>query len=163
MKKLILFVSMVAFAGFASAQKTDDKKPADTKAKTPAVAAAAPSIDPPAAIKAKFASSYTSAKDVKWTEDKENYVATFEQNKVKVSVVYDGAGNLVETRTETKVGDLPPKISEYVKKNMGKKTKVTKATKVTDAKGVVTFDCVVNEKTETFDAKGKYLGQNDGN
>ncbi len=160
MKKTILSSVLALAVSFTFAQKDDKKTDAKTDTKA-AAAAPAQAANVPAAIKTKFASLYPSAKDIAvWKEEKDTYVASFEQNKYKTAVVFDGAGNLAETRTEIKISELPEKAGPYVKKNFGKSAKITKAVRITDAKGVVTYECTVKDKIHTFDGKGKYLGEN---
>lgn len=112
--------------------------------------------DVPTAVKDAFKNSHKDAKEVKWKKEGANYEAEFELGKVEQSVVYDASGKLLETEVEIKVDELPSAAKEYITKNY-KDAKIKEATKITDAKGTVTYEAEVKEKDLIFDSTGKFI------
>ncbi len=112
--------------------------------------------DVPAVVKEAFKKSHNDAKEVRWEKEDANYEAEFEIGESDQSVVYDAAGHLIETETEINVKELPPAVKDYVSKNY-KDAKIKEASKITDAKGTVTYEAEIKEKDLIFDSKGKFI------
>jgi hypothetical protein len=110
----------------------------------------------PAVVKDAFKKSYKDAKEVKWEKEGANFEAEFEIGETDQSVVFDATGNLVETEVEIKVEELPSGANDYIAKNY-KDTKIKKATKITDAKGTVTYEAEIKGKDLIFDSTGKFI------
>jgi hypothetical protein len=110
----------------------------------------------PASVKTTFKKEYPSVKEAKWEKEKGNYEASFDLNKVDNSVLIDAQGNLIEKEVEIELKQLPQGVLEYVKKNYaGKEPK--EAAKITDAKGVVTYEAEMKGMDILFDSTGKFL------
>jgi hypothetical protein len=138
MKKFMLIVSIVALGTCANAQKIDKK-------------------NVPAAVKAKFAALYPNITDPKWDKENGNFEAGFDTKSTgEGSVLFDPKGNLLETEVEIELSQLPKGVLEYVKKNYPT-LKVKEASKITDAKGVVTFEAETKSKDLIFNATGKFI------
>ncbi len=112
--------------------------------------------DIPAAVKAKFATEYPSVKKVKWDNEEGKFEAHFTLNEVETSVLYDASGNKLETEIEINVSELPKGVADYLAKNYAGE-KVKEAAKITNGKGVVTFEAEVKAGDLIFDAKGKFV------
>lgn len=112
--------------------------------------------DVPAVVKDAFKKSYANAKEVKWEKEGANYEAEFEVGETDQSVVYDTSGHLIETEVEIKVDELPAEVKEYVSKNY-KDMKIKEATKITDAKGAVSYEAEIKGKDLIFDSNGKFI------
>ncbi|MBC7777238.1 MAG: PepSY-like domain-containing protein [Phycisphaerae bacterium] len=128
MKKMFLLIVLFAFSqtAFAQASKVPD------------------------AVKTAFAKAYPNADDVKWELENGHYEVEFEMtDDHEMSVLYDAAGALLETEVEIPFSDLPKAAQEALK---GKKVKET--AKITNAKGVVTYEAEVRRKDLMFDAQG---------
>ncbi len=128
MKKIMLLIALFAFAqtAFAQSQKV------------------------PEAAKMAFTKAYPKADDVKWEREKGNFEVEFEMaDDQEMSVVYDANGAVLETEVEIAFSELPKAAQEALK---GKKVKET--AKITNAKGVVTYEAEVRRKDLMFDAQG---------
>lgn len=110
----------------------------------------------PTAVKDAFAKKYPSAKVDKWEKEGAGFEAEFHVNKIENSVVMDANGNLLETEVEISPEQLPTAVKDYIAKNLpGKKAK--EASKITDAKGTVTYEAEINEVDYIFDANGSFM------
>lgn len=112
--------------------------------------------DLPAAVKESFHKNYASAKQVKWDKEKENYEASFDWNGADHSVLYNAAGQTVETEVEIKVSELPAAAKQYMETHYSGKT-IKEAAKITDAKQVVTYEAEIKGMDVLFDAQGKFI------
>lgn len=131
MKKLLLFVTLFAFAQmtFAQASKV------------------------PEAAKIAFQKAYPKADDVKWEVENGNFEVEFEMaDDQEMSLVYDSNGTLLETEVEIPFSELPKAAQDALK---GKKVKET--CKITNSKGVVTYEAEVRRKDLMFDAQGQMV------
>lgn len=111
--------------------------------------------DVPTAVKTTFSKQYPGIKGAKWEKENDNYEAEFDYNKVETSALFNAAGSLLETEIEIKTSELPKTVSEYVAKNLAGK-KIKEASKITDAKGVVTYEAEVDEAAYIFDRWGSF-------
>ncbi len=133
MKKVMLFIASIALAqtAFAQASKVPD------------------------AAKMAFAKAYPNADDVKWELEDGNFEVEFEMaDDQEMSVVYDANGTQLETEVEIAFSELPKAAQEALK---GKKVKET--AKITNAKGVVTYEAEVRRKDLMFDATGQKVSR----
>ena len=135
-KSAILLVTMFSVS-FANAQKVSDK-------------------EVPTAAKTALKKNYPNAKEIKWEKEKANYEAGFENNETEYSVLIDVSGNILETEIEIKVDALPANAKEYVSKNYAGQ-KIKEATKITDNKGVVTYEAEIKGKDLIFDSNGNFI------
>lgn len=118
----------------------------------------------PEVVKTTFSKKFPGAKVEKWEKENGNYEAEFDFNKIETSALFAAAGSLIETEVEIKASELPKTVSDYVDKNLAGK-KVKEASKITDAKGVVTYEAEVDEADYIFDEKGifqKKVVENEG-
>ena len=132
---ILMAVSLIS--GGAFAQHTQDK-------------------DIPAIVKSAFQKAHPDAKGVKWEKEGDNFEAEFEHGKVEQSVVLNAQGNILETEVEIAVAELPQKAREYVAAHY-KGQSVKEAAKITDAKGMVTYEAEIKGKDLLFDAAGTFL------
>ena len=125
------------FASLAIAQKIQDK-------------------DVPVEVKTTFEKLYPNTKKIKWEKEQDHYEASFDLNKVDHSVLFDAKGNVLETEIEIEMKDLPKGVLEYIKANYAGK-KVKEAAKITDDKGVVTYEAEIKGIDLLFDESGKFI------
>lgn len=85
-----------------------------------------------------------------------NYEAGFEVAETGYSILIDASGNIIETEIEISIDALPANAKTYVVKNYPGK-KIKEATKITDAKDIITYEVEVNDKDLIFDNSGKFL------
>jgi hypothetical protein len=137
MKKLFLMIALVTFMLQGQAQKCT-------------------STDVPTAATAAFTRTHPTVKDFDWSKDGSNYKVEYEVDKADMSHCYDATGKLLETKAEIVEAALPAAALEYVNANC-KADDVKEATKVTDAKGVVTYEVKIKGKHLIFDSNGKLL------
>lgn len=137
MKKLIFLLAAVASVSFANAQKVSDK-------------------DVPAMVKSALQKNYPNAKELKWEKEKGNYEVGFELAKTDYSVLIDASGNILETEIEIKMDALPANAKAYVSKNYAGQ-KIREVAKITNSKGVVTYEVEVKGKDLIFDNSGAFI------
>ena len=92
----------------------------------------------------------------KWTNEKGNYQATFDDNKTEICVGIDAKGNLIHTKTQIAASALPKAANDYLAKNYADK-KIDKAFKVMDAGGKVSYKAEVKDQFLMFDASGNFV------
>ncbi|MGN7787656.1 PepSY-like domain-containing protein [Niabella sp. 22666] len=137
MKRLISLVVALTGVLLANAQKISDKVV-------------------PVAVKSSLQRKYPNAKGLKWEREKGYYEAGFEVATTGYSVLIDASGKILETETEIKKDELPANAKAYVAKYYaGQKIKET--AKITDDKGMITYEVEVKGKDLIFDNSGKFL------
>lgn len=137
MKKLAIMMAAGMISSCAFAQKMQEK-------------------DVPAAVKTTFQKSYPNTKEVKWDKEGDKYEASFDVNKIDNSVLFDANGNIIETEVEIELSQLPAGIVEYVKTHYSGQ-KVKEGAKITDTKGVITYEAEIKGMDLLFDSNGKFL------
>lgn len=137
MKTSLLVVSAILISAFTSAQNINkDKVPAN--------------------VKSTFTSKFPSAKNAKWEKEKENYEVSFLMEKTEQSALLDATGKLIETEIVISRNQLPKNIESYLASHYPSK-KITETSKITDAKGVTTFEVEVKGKDLIFDTNGTFI------
>lgn len=116
----------------------------------------------PAPVVSAFHKLYPEVKDYDWEMEDGNYEAEMDNGQMEVSVVFDGAGNLIMTEKEIAVSSLPAGCAAYVSKNYPGSA-IKEAAEITDAKGVKTYEAEVKGIDLIFDATGNYaiIGNDD--
>jgi len=137
MKKILVLIIIVLIANFAVGQKLDVK-------------------DVPAAVTSSFNKLYPAVKDVKWGKEDADFEAEFDLNKIETSATFDSKGNLKEVESEIEVSALPQKVRDYVLKNYPDH-KIKEASKIIDAKGIVTYEAEMKGMEVIFDSSGTFL------
>lgn len=137
MKKTGVTMVVMLFATVSFAQKMQEK-------------------NVPANVKSIFQKQYPSATKVKWDKEGENYEASFDLNKTDNSVLMNAQGNIIETEVEIELNQLPIGILDHVKTHYaGKQAK--EGAKITDAKGIVTYEVELKGVDLIFDSNGKFI------
>jgi hypothetical protein len=112
--------------------------------------------DVPSSVITKFTLTYPKVEKVKWSKEKGKYEAEFELNEIETSVLYDSIGIVLEIESEINVAELPAAIKEYVKTNCND-AKIKEASKMTDGKGIVTYEAEVKGVDYVFDTSGVFI------
>ena len=110
----------------------------------------------PEAVKSAMKKNYSSVKVTTWEKEDGYYEAGFTVDKIKNSVLLDDKGTIKESEKEIPVGDLPKGVAEYVKKHHPSE-KIIGAAKITDSKGVITYEAEIKGKDLFFDSNGKFI------
>ena len=137
MKTTIVTISALLLAIFSFAQKVSEK-------------------NIPEAVKTAFHTQFPSVINPKWDKEGDHYEASFHLNKNSVSLLFDVKGAIIETETEIDMNQLPAGISDYVKKHYPGK-KIRESAKITDAKGVESFEVEIKGIDLLFDNSGKFI------
>ena len=141
MKALILMVAITLTATLTNAQHVKDA----------AI---------PAPVKEAMKKLYPSATGVKWEKEKGNYEAGFKTGMQERSVVFDPGGTVLETEIEITGHELPEAVKQYITQHY-KTEKIKEAARITDAKGVVTYEVEIKGKDLLFDNNGKPLNEHE--
>ena len=112
--------------------------------------------DVPVIVKSSFEKQYPKIKTGKWEKENGNYEVEFDQDNIETSVLLNSEGALVETEKEINVTTLSKPIVDYCSKNYPGK-KIDEASKIVDAKGIITYEAEINKKDLLFDANGKFI------
>jgi len=110
----------------------------------------------PAAVESAFKNQYPTITNVKWSKEKKNFEAEFQLNGVKTNVMYDAAGNLVQTELDMPITSIPEKISTYIKTNYPNKS-IKEFSKITDAGGNISYEVEFSRHELLFQADGTFL------
>ncbi|MCW5909879.1 MAG: PepSY-like domain-containing protein [Cyclobacteriaceae bacterium] len=137
MKQLAILLVAVMMASCTNAQKVKDK-------------------EVPAVVKSALQKSYPNAKELSWEKENGNHEASFEVDDTDYSLLIDTSGNILETEVEINIDELPAKAKEYISQNHAGQ-KIKEAAKITDSKGVVTYEAEIKGKDLIFDSNGDLL------
>ncbi|MES2780716.1 MAG: PepSY-like domain-containing protein [Bacteroidota bacterium] len=137
MKKLLLMMAAAMITSLAFAQKMNEK-------------------DVPAEVKVAFTEQFTGATATKWEKEKGQYEVEFVWNKKEQWALFDERGNLVETEVEVLLTDLPQGVLAYMKTHYVSE-KIKEATRITNGKGVVTYEVEIKGKDLIFDSNGRFV------
>ncbi|WP_185204571.1 PepSY-like domain-containing protein [Chryseobacterium sp. C3] len=140
MKKLAFLLTVISAVAFVNAQKVQQK-------------------DVPASAQKGFQKQFPTIKEVKWVKEDGNYEAGFKVKETETSVVITPSGNILETETEMSINSLSAPIKAYITKNYPNQ-KIKEAAKITDAKGIITYEAEISGKDLIFDKNGKFLKEN---
>lgn len=97
--------------------------------------------DVPGIVKEKFNSNFTKVVNAIWTKEKSNFEASFKAGDRQMSVNIDEKGNIIETETGIKLGELPVEVRNSVAKDY-LKYRITEAAKI-EVKGIITYEVEV--------------------
>lgn len=136
MKKIILIACVGCFSLMSCAQKSNDKIPA--------------------AVKSAFAKKYPTVKKAKWEVEDKNFEASFEEDELDISILYDAQGNEKEVEREINMKDLPQAVLEYISKNYSG-AKIQETARITDDKGISKYEVEIKGKDLIFDLNGNLI------
>jgi len=137
MKKLVLIMVTAMITSLTYAQKMKEK-------------------EVPTSVKIAFQKQYPNAKETKWKKENDNFEAEFEIKEIEYSVLIDTKGNILETELEIKADELPANAKDYISKNY-KEQKIKEAAKITDARGIVTYEAEIKGNDLIFDSNGNFI------
>ncbi|MDA3614561.1 PepSY-like domain-containing protein [Polluticaenibacter yanchengensis] len=137
MKKLVFMLVTVPAILFVSAKKISEK-------------------EVPVVVTSALKKHYPDAKELKWEKENSNYEAAFKMAKTAYSLLIDTAGHILETEVEISIKEVPADVNTYLLKHY-KEQKIKEVAKITDNKGIVTYEIEVKGKDLIFDNSGKFL------
>lgn len=128
----------------------------------------AKAVVPPAEVSAAFEKEFPKMKP-SWTQDYEGsdksdvrYQASFSSNNANKMAEYDKTGNLKAVETSLQLGQLPPNIFHYIRKNYAFET-IKEAVKVVDGSKNTTYEIGIQKDNKffdlVFDAGGNFVEQ----
>jgi len=110
----------------------------------------------PISVKSKFVTLYPNAKNVRWEKENGNFEAEFKAAQTGTSVLFNSSGTHLQTEVEIPVSTLPNGVKDYVRKNLSGK-KISEATRITAANGIVTYQAEIGGEDYLFDAIGNFV------
>ena len=110
----------------------------------------------PTVVKTALQKSFPQATEIKWDKENANYEASFDANETDYSLLIDPSGNVLETEMEIKTDELPANVKAYLFKNYSGK-KIKEAAKITDSKGIITYEAEIKGKDLIFDSNGNFI------
>ncbi|MBK1896541.1 PepSY-like domain-containing protein [Chryseobacterium paridis] len=137
MKKLAVLVIMISGAAMVHAQKIQQGKV-------------------PVSVQTTFKNQFPEAKKVKWEMEKDNFEAEFQSKGTAYSVLFSASGDIIETEVPIKINTLSTPIRQFIAKNYPDQ-KIKEAAKITDSKGVMTYEAEVDGKDLIFDMNGNFI------
>ena len=137
MKKLILILAVAFFVGCSN-----NPKPADDGI--------------PQVVKEKFTAAYPGVDSVKWEAEEGAYEAEFLFDKFETSVLFDSTGKVLETEIVILSDSLPVMALAYCSDSLAGQ-KISEASKITDAKGVISFEAEIDKADYIFDRTGNFI------
>jgi hypothetical protein len=137
MKKLTFILIFIMVTGFLMAQKIQSK-------------------DVPESVMTAFQKEFPHAKGTKWDKEENNFEASFDNNKLDQSVVFDAEGNILEIEVEIEINQLPKGVMDYMKSTYPGK-KIKEVAKITDAKQAITYEVEVGGIDIIFSEQGKFI------
>lgn len=137
MKKLVVIIALNILSFVSFAQKTKEQ-------------------NVPQVIKNTLREKFPNAKEVQWDREQNNYEASFKNNKVDNSILFNANGKVIETEIAITVSQLPKKALQYLNDNF-KNQKVKELAKISTIKGNLIYEAEIKGKDLFFDKNGNYL------
>jgi hypothetical protein len=141
--KTLLYI--LAFAGFISASYAQVLQPADV----------------PTPVQKAFTRSNPKIDSVAWIQTGDSFLATFRDNQLEKSYMYNASGKLVQKEEQVSIGQLPTQALKYINDNI-QDGYVRIAKKITKAGGKSYFLVNIKDMELNFDSGGKFLTSSRG-
>ena len=136
MKKLVIAISCIALIGLTSCKGSKTA---------------------PQNFQTGLSKLFPGVSNVDWDNEKDGtWEAEFVKNGIKTSVSFNQDGILKEVEEEIELSQFPTAAQNYLKSNFPNK-KIKDISKMTDSKGVVTYEAEVDDQDLIFDAQGNFL------
>lgn len=112
--------------------------------------------DVPAAVTKTFTKTHPKVDTVQWSKTGDTYKASYQLKMQDISITYSAAGKLKETESEISVAALPTEVIKYINANYPGDF-VKSSSKITSAKGKVTYAVKIKGMDLTFNSSGKII------
>lgn len=116
--------------------------------------------DVPSVVVKKLQELYPGIRGIKWEMEDGMYEATFKNEKTETSVLLSREALLAVIETEIKPSELPEGIQQALAKDHPSKS-VKEAFRITDAKGLVTYEVEIADTEYIFSSEGTLLETED--
>ncbi len=117
-------------------------------------------VEIPEVVKTNLSAMYPSAGSINWEMRDGKYEASFTQNKMSNTIILLPDGTILKYKVKIDASQLPQKITDYVSSQLGGK-KVTAATKITEPKGMISYEIKVDTSFYMFAGDGLFVGKED--
>lgn len=109
-------------------------------------------VNAPEAVKTGFTAKFPKIANVSWEEVNDDYEANYEDRRGKQKALFSTDGTWLSTASQLNPDNVPTTIRDYLKKNHGKRTEITKAwlVKKNDRKSYYKVE-ILNKKTSIDD------------
>ena len=112
--------------------------------------------DVPATVTKSFKKTHPKVDTVQWSKTGDVYKASYDLKMKDMSATYTAAGKLQQTEAEITVASLPTAALKYLNENYPADV-VKSSSKVTSAKGKVTYAVKIKGMDLTFSSTGKII------
>lgn len=137
MKKSVMTLALIMLSLVSFAQKTKEQ-------------------NVPQVIKKALNEKFPNAKNVKWDKEENNFEASFKNNNIDNSILFNANGKIIETEIAIEVNQLPKKALQYLNDNF-KNQKVKEAAKIITEKGNLIYEAEIKGKDLFFDESGNFI------
>jgi len=110
----------------------------------------------PQAVLSAFKKHFPQAGHVSWDFEQGHFEAVFQEHAMNQSASFSKTGKLLETETQIDEQSLPDPALSYLKTHY-QKHRIKEASRVVDAKNVLTFEAEVEGRDMIFDSKGNFI------
>jgi hypothetical protein len=119
-----------------------------------------PQASVPSPVMMSFKKQFpTVSEKIKWEKEEMNYEAEFMLKGVETSATFKSDGTLLEVEKEIPQSELPDAAKQYLQSKYPG-VKVSETAKITDGKGVVTYEVEIKKMDLIFDSAGTFVKQN---
>lgn len=137
MKKSVMTIALIMLSFVSFAQKTKEQ-------------------NVPQVIKKVLNEKFPNAKNVKWDKEENNFEASFKNNNIDNSILFNANGKIIETEIAIEVNQLPKNALQYLNDNF-KNQKVKEAAKIITEKGNLIYEAEIKGKDLFFDENGNFI------
>ena len=110
----------------------------------------------PEAVKKAFNAAHPKMKHTKWVIEDGNYEGTFVNEGIKITMVLDGSGKLVQTEVAIAESQMPQQALDYILSHY-RGAKAKEIARITKANGDVVYESEIHKKKVLFDVNGRFL------
>ena len=137
MKKSVMTIALIMLSFVSFAQKTKEQ-------------------NVPQIIKKALNEKFPNAKNVKWDKEENNFEASFKNNNIDNSILFNTNGKIIETEIAIEVNQLPKNALKYLSDNF-KNQKVKEAAKIITEKGITIYEAEIQGNDFFFDENGNHI------
>jgi hypothetical protein len=137
MKKSVMTIALIMLSFVSFAQKTKEQ-------------------NVPQVIKKALSEKFPNVKNVKWDKEENNFEASFKNNNIDNSILFNANGKIIETEIAIEVNQLPKNALQYLNDNF-KNQKVKEAAKIITEKGNLIYEAEIKGKDLFFDENGNFI------
>lgn len=137
MKKSVMTIALIMLSFVSFAQKIKEQ-------------------NVPQVIKKALSEKFPNVKNVKWDKEENNFEASFKNNNIDNSILFNANGKIIETEIAIEVNQLPKNALQYLNDNF-KNQKVKEAAKIITEKGNLIYEAEIKGKDLFFDENGNFI------